>query len=527
MEGSSVPHDEVQGLPAPTGNRRSISRRKLLLSGGGGAIGIAALASSAFGGIHIGESNASHEVTPKPAMPPQGHFKTRPELVPPRLQIVDLDAGTAPGLVMLTPSLLPGVRGLSQAQAVTKGKGQMGVMITNNRGEVIWFQPTTQLATNLQVQSYRGQPVLTFWNGNIVNGMGFGKGYLLDHQYNNVATITGGNGLEADLHELTLTPQNTALITAYHKQAADVSAIGGPKNGSVFESVVQEIDIATGKVLFQWNSLDHVPVTDSYVKATGDTPVDYFHVNSVALWDNNSLLVSARNTWTVYRIDRRTGAVIWRLGGKRSNFAIGKGANFEWQHHVRRYQNGITVFDDAATPAEEPQSRALVLGVDETGKKVSLTRAYTHPAGLLTYYEGSIQMLPNGNAFVGWGTEPYSSEFNPSGGLIYDVRFPTNDQSYRAFRYEWTGTPVHPPQLVVHKDDIGGYAAYVSWNGATNVTYWQIFSGNSPKALKPVAVVLKAGFETAITVHPGGSYLAIAGLDLAGKRLGMSTPVKI
>ncbi|MDA8296728.1 MAG: arylsulfotransferase family protein [Actinomycetota bacterium] len=527
MAGPSVSDDNVQDVPAQSGNRHTISRRRLLLSGGGGAIGIAALAGSAFGGIRIGSSNASHEQSSAPATPPEGDFKTRPGLIPPRLQVVDLDAGTASGLVMLTPSLLPGVRGLSQAQAVAKGKGQMGVMIANNRGEVIWFQPTTELATNLQVQSYRGQPVLTFWNGQIVNGMGYGKGYLLDHQYQTIATIKAGNGLEVDLHELTLTPQNTALVTAYRKSATDVSAIGGPKNGSVFEGVIQEIDIATGKVLFQWNSLDHVPVTDSYTKATGDSPVDYFHINSVALWDDNSLLVSARNTWTVYRIDRRSGAIIWRLGGKRSNFAIEKGANFEWQHHVRRYNNGITVFDDAATPAEEPQSRALVLAVDESAKKVSLTKAYTHPAKLLTYYEGSIQMLANGNAFVGWGTEPYSSEFDPNGNLIYDVRFPTNDQSYRAFRYEWTGTPASPPQLVVDQDAIGGYAAYVSWNGATNVAYWQVLAGSSAKSLEPVAVVPKAGFETAITVHPGASYVAVAGLDLSGKRLGISAPAKV
>lgn len=527
MPAPSVSDDNGQELRSQSGNRRTISRRKLLVSGGGGALGIAALAGSAFGGIQIGSSNASHEPAARPTEIPEGHFKTRPELVPPRLQVVDLDAGTAPGLLMLTPSLLPGVRGLSQAQAVAKGKGQMGVMITNNRGEVVWFQPTNQLATNLQVQSYRGQPVLSFWNGQIVNGMGYGKGYLLDHEYHSVATIKAGNGLEVDLHELTLTPQNTALVTAYRKRAADVSAIGGPKNGSVFESVIQEIDVATNKVLFQWNSLDHVPVTDSYTKASGDVPVDYFHINSVALWDDNSLLVSARNTWTVYRIDRRSGAVIWRLGGKRSDFAIEKGANFEWQHHVRRYNNGITVFDDAAAPAEEPQSRALVLAVDESAKKVRLTRAYTHPAGLLTYYEGSIQMLANGNAFVGWGTEPYSSEFDAKGNLIYDVRFPTNDQSYRAFRYEWSGTPTSPPALVVDKDDIGGYAAYVSWNGATNVAYWQVLSGNSAKSLEPVAVVPKAGFETAITVHPGGPYLAVAGLDLSGKRLGISAPAKI
>lgn len=505
-----------------------VSRRKVLF--GGGVLGAAALAGAGAGGWSLGQGGASAPGAggaQTSAGELEGHFVTRPDLFPPHLQVADVGAGRASGHLMLTPSLVPGVRSLSQAQAVSKGKGQMGLMIAAPHGELAWFHPTKGLATDLQVQTYRGEPVLTYWTGRIDNGIGYGAGYLLDRSYRTVATVKAGNGLQTDLHELTLTPQHTALITAYRRRDADLSSIGGDKHGSVYESVVQEIDVATGKMLFEWNSLDHVGVDESYTPASPE-PMDYFHVNSVALWDDHSLLISGRNTWAVYRVDRRSGAVIWRLGGKKSDFRIGKGANFEWQHHVRRVgPTAMTVFDDAAVPVEERQSRALVLRVDESARRVSLTRAYTHPARLLAFYEGSVQILPDGNVFVGWGTEPYASEFDHEGNLLLDVRFPTNDQSYRAFRYDWHAAPEAPPDLVVTKDAIGGYAAHVSWNGATEVRHWQVISGSSPRSLSPVAHVPKANFETAITIHPAGSHVAVVALDRSGKRLAVSKTVRI
>lgn len=512
---------------------QGFSRRALLARGGQGALGFAALSAGGGLGLGLGSSaRAAAATTPRAgaAPAPTGDFKTAPHLVPPKLQVTDFGVSPAEGLVMTTPSPLPIGRSLTPVQAVAAGLGLSGMMISNpTNGGLIWFLPENGFSTNLQVQSYRGKPVLTYWTGRIVSGIGYGTGYLLDQHYNTVATVKAGNGLQADLHELYLTPQNTALITAYHTRPADLSAIGGPASGGqVFESVVQEVDIATGKVLMQWNSLDHVPVAESYIKMQGKGPQDYFHVNSAALWDNDHIIVSARSTWAAYLIDRRTGAIVWRLGGKKSDFALGKGARFYWQHHIRRYgAKQMTVFDDGAYPAEEPQSRGLVLNVDTTHKRVALAKAYTHPAGLLTYYEGSVQILPNGNVFVGWGTEPYSSEFKSSGELIADYRFPTNDQSYRAFRFPWTATPEAPPQITMEKDQIGGYAMHASWNGATEIAHWQVLSGTSTKTLEPVALVPKTGFETAITTHAKGPYVAAAALDIHGKRLGVSAPVRI
>jgi hypothetical protein len=498
-----------------------------LARGGQGALGIAALSAGRgfrLGGVALGSGGEERAATAAP--PPR--FPSAPDLVPPALEVVDFGASLENGLVMTTPSPLPIGRALTTAQAVEAGLGMSGMMITNPNGSLVWFLPESGLSTNLQVQQYRGQPVLSYWTGRIDNGIGYGSGYLLDLRYDTVAVVKAGNGLEADLHELTLTPQNTALVTAYRVRPADLSAIGGPEDGQVFESVVQEVDIATKRVLLQWNSLDHVPVSESYMKMQGKGPQDYFHVNSVALWDNRHLLVSARNTWAVYLVDRRSGALIWRLGGKRSDFSFGSGARFFWQHHVRRLgARQMTVFDDGAYPPEEPQSRGLILNVDTARMRVTLARAFEHPAKLLTYYEGSVQVLPDGNVFVGWGTEPYSSEFTATGELIADYRFPTNDQSYRAFRYPWTALPRTPPSIVLDKDDIGGYALRASWNGATEIASWQVLSGVSPGSLEPIAVVPKSGFETAITTHPRGPYVSVAALDVHGRRLGLARPLRI
>lgn len=518
------------------------SRRHLLKGAVAGATVLASagavgfeLAPSARGGGGAA-AGAARTLASRPKFDSAHHFRSRPDLMPLRVDLTR-DRSVTPRpvspsgtseVVLLTPSIVPGARGVDEAAALADGLGQEGVLLVDLHGDIVWFEPTAGLATNLQVQTYRGQPVLTYWTGSIVNGVGYGKGVVLDSSYRTIASIEAGNGLKTDLHELELTPQGTALITAYAKRGADLSGIGGPRDGTALDSVVQEIDIATGAVVFEWRSLDHVGVAESYAPVKGGGAFDYFHVNSVALDGPDRLLVSARNTWALYSVDRRTGEVLWRLGGKRSDFQQAKGASFAWQHHARRVAAAtITVFDDGAQPAVEPQSRGLVLAVDEQARTARLDHAYTHPAHLLAGFEGSIQTLPGGGAFVGWGDEPYYTEFAPDGSIVLDGRLPTNSQSYRAFRASWVGHPVELPALTLEKDAVGGAAAYVSWNGATDVASWQVLSGSSVRALEPIVTVAKGGFETAVTIHPKGTLVAAAGLDHAGRRLGVSKAISI
>lgn len=509
-------------------SHRALSRRQVLGLAGKSAIGAAIVSAGGAAGYGLRGTGQPSPRVPVSAATPTGaapRFASRPDLDPPRIQVVDLDAGASSGVVLVTPSLVPSARGVDEAEAIAEGKGQAGVMILDRRGELVWFQPTDGLATNLEVQQYRGQPVLTYWTGKIVDGIGYGKVVLLDGAYRTIATVTGGNGLQADLHDFTLTPQGTALVTAYTTRAADLRPVGGARHGMVQDGVVLEVDISTGRVLHEWHSLDHVGVDETYASLTAGA-FDYFHLNSVSLDDDANLLVSARNTWTLYKVDRTTGEVVWRLGGKRSDFAMGAATNFEWQHHARRLADRrLTVFDDAATPAEETQSRALVLVVDEATRTVTLDRAYTHPAKLLASYEGSVQVLPDGHVFVGWGTEPYYTEFDASGSVVLDARYPTNVQSYRAFRSPWTGRPASAPAIAASRDLVGGLAVHASWNGATEVASWLVLAGDDPAALEPVATLAKAGFETAMSARTTARYVAVAALDATGHELATSTAV--
>ncbi|MGH3238438.1 MAG: arylsulfotransferase family protein, partial [Streptosporangiaceae bacterium] len=379
------------------------------------------------------------------------HFVTRADLTPPALTIAHHDrtgrpAASDPPYIILAPAGYP-----------QTGPGVPGLMILNRHGSIVWYSPNTGFPASqgegrmdLKVQTYQGKPVLTWWEGRVDKGVGYGKAAIADSSYRTIATVNAGHGLQVDLHEFVITPQDTALITAVRPMPADLSALGGPKQGVALSGAVQEIDIASGRVLFQWDSLDHVPVTDTYVPLAGGTkaaPFDYFHVNSIAIAPDGDLLVSSRNTSAIYKVARPSGKVAWQVGGKRSSFQMGPGATFWFQHHVTpQGANALSVFDDGGSPpAKEPQSRAILLDLDTAGMRATLNRAYTHPAGLLAANQGSMQVLADGRVLVGWGNLPYFSEFAQDGTLLLDGQFPVGDQSYRALSADWTGHPEDKP----------------------------------------------------------------------------------
>ena len=252
----------------------------------------------------------------------------------------------------------------------------------------------------------------------------------------------------------------------------------------------QEVDLRTGKVLFDWDSLDHVALDETHQAVAGagtpTQPFDYFHINSIAEDADGNLLISARNTWTVYKVDRESGRVLWRLNGKKSDFTMGAGSHFYWQHDARAPASGtITLFDDGASPAEEKQSRALVLAVDTKSMHVRLAHSYLHPAGFLAANQGSTQLLADGRVFVGWGNQPYFSEFAPDGTLLLDGQMPLNIQSYRAFAHDWAGRPAGAPVAAVLENPAGGVVAYASWNGATDISTWTVLAGPPRRRPRP------------------------------------------
>jgi hypothetical protein len=394
-------------------------------------------------------------------------------------------------------------------------------------GEVVWFHETTpRTAMNFRAGTLAGKPVLTWWEGKSKNGVGEGECVIVDASYRELARFKAGAHRPADLHEFLITPRGTALVTANETRELDLRSLGGRSRWPVVGSVIQELEIPSARVVFDWRSLDHVPLAESHQKI--GPRFDYFHANSIALDSDGNLLVSARNTWAIYKLDRRTGAIIWRLGGKKSDFAMGPGTTFAWQHDARSHERGtvISLFDDGAAPPVEPQSRALLLRLDTRGMRATLERAYVHHPRLLAKYTGNAQVLPGGDVLVGWGSEPYFTEFARDGSVRFDARFPKGGQTYRALRFPWAGNPSEPPALTARSTE-RGRVLYASWNGATRVESWRLLTGPRQSDLAASLTVRRRGFETPIGPLGVTGYAAVAALDGQGRELARSHPLRI
>ena len=271
------------------------------------------------------------------------HFHSEPGLLPPSIQVLSGRLGGSAGDVFTAPKIK---------------KGQDGAMITDEQGKLAWFHraPRGMSIYDFRTQTYRGRPVLTWWEGKILFGKGLGRGVIYDSSYRRIATVRAANGYRNDEHEFMLTPRGTALITIAVPVTYDLRSVGGPKHGAVYDTAIQEIDVKTGLVEFEWHGVGRIPFTDSYERyhAHRKAPFDPFHVNSIDPQPNGDLLISARNTDAAYELNRRTGAIRWQIGGKRSSFRMGSGSRFVGQHDVRRGRNGtITVFDNGAGVSEQ------------------------------------------------------------------------------------------------------------------------------------------------------------------------------
>jgi hypothetical protein len=524
---------------------RGWTRRAFLKAGGVlivGATSLGALALTA-GTPTTRSSRPSASASPVPVA--RRRYRSRPDLSSAPVAVAAPTGAMAPGLVFLTPN---------------NGLAPDGLLIADNAGKPIWIRPDTGFnAANFRSAEYRGKPVLTWWEGGVNGGYGSGQLVIVDDAYRELARFEAGAGRKADIHEFQITPDQTALILTDGGVPNPPGASPPPFQN--WDCVVEAVDIVTGTVLFEWHSADHIspdesvlpqpsataspkpgstaaaPTVSPTVSSTpSSTPAgsiaapvqpvfDSVHVNSIELDRDGNLLVSARNTSTVYKVDRTTGAIRWRLGGKHSDFAMGKGTTFALQHDARRHPDGsITIFDDGVAPGP---SRAIVLDVDEVAMTASLIRSYPHPHAKLAMSQGNMQVLPNGNVFVGWGSTGYASEFSAGGELVFDADFSGSVQSYRCFRFPWAGHPMDAPAVAVDPVTNGTAVVYVSWNGATEVTDWQVVSGDDPGGLASIGTFPRTDFETVLAVHPSGGLLAVRALDAHGDVLGTSATVTL
>ena len=446
-------------------------------------------------------------------------FRSRPDLKPPTVTVTAHAAGASPGDLLIAPY---------------SGPGQYGPMILDESGQLVWFKPLARgtRAADFRVQSYEGAPALTWWQDPLIAGGSSKSGLVIaDSSYKTIAVVRAGNGYQPDLHEFQLTPRGTALITVFDGIDCDLRSVGGPADGAVADTLLQEIDVKTGLVRYEWHSLDHVALSESYASARHSSqlkPFDYFHINSIDVQPNGDLLLSARNTWAAYDIAAKTGKVRWRLEGKRSSFRMGPGTRTAWQHDARRQQDGtITFFDNGASPSVHTQSRAIQLALDTQQMSASLVRAENHATPLVAGSQGNLQTLAGGDWLIGWGEVPYISEYGPGGELLFDAHLPAGYESYRAYRLPWSAHPSGSPALATGVEG-GRELLYASWNGATQISSWRVLTGSLPTTLTPLASTARSGFETAITLPAGaGPYAAVQALDGQGAVIGASAAVRI
>ena len=406
---------------------------------------------------------------------PQPHdyqsFHSRPDLKPPTVTVGTHSPTASPGDIFLAPY---------------SGPGQYGPMILDESGGLVWFKPLAPgtRAADFRVQSYEGRPVLTWWQDPLVQGNVSKAGEVIaDSSYRTIATLRAGNGYQPDLHEFQLTPRGTALITVYNGIDCNLCLRRRARDGAVADTLLQELDVKSGLVRYEWHSLDHVALSESYASARHSSkvkPFDYFHINSIDVQPNGDLLVGARNTWAAYFISPRSGKVRWRLEGKRSSFKMGPGTRTAWQHDARRQSDGsITFFDNGASPSVHRQSRAIDLRLDTAHMTATLVREVVHPNPLVAGSQGNLQTLADGDWMVGWGEVPYLTEFSATGQLLFDAHLPSSYESYRVYRLPWSGDPSDRPAR-----SLAGAGAkkllYVSWNGATTVASWQVSRARLP-----------------------------------------------
>ncbi len=510
----------------PNGDRRPhtrLRRRDMLMAAGGLSAGLLAGMASSRAVASVRKSSAGSTSAPSATTSSSAASATvnvpllrfeSSMLSAAKITVTTLASGElAPGLLFATPNT-----------------GQYSAIIYDNTGSPVWIAPRGETTTDLRVQQYKGNPVLTYWAGRINNQVGNGQGHgvILDTSYRTIAEVSAGAGLLSDLHEFELTAGGTALVTAYPARSADLTSVGGPAQGWLYDCHIQEIDVATNDLLFDWRASDHIGLDESYqpLGATGtdiSTPYDAYHFNAISADSDATLLLSARHTHTVYSIDRSTGEIAWRMGGKKSDFTVDPDAAFAWQHHARRQSaNEISLFDNHTLDATGT-SRGLLLAVDDQAKTVKLKQEYTRPNHLGNAM-GSTQLLGNGNVLVGWGTQNAATEFSSDGTALWEAGS-LGLGCYRVARSEWTGEPATTPDIAVTSDS-DRLTVHASWNGATKVATWRVLTGESDSALTKAADVERSGFETSTSVAHA-AVIQVQALDAQGAVLGQSRTVHV
>ncbi|KZV76550.1 hypothetical protein PENSPDRAFT_747723 [Peniophora sp. CONT] len=407
-----------------------------------------------------------------------------------------------------------------------------GPMIYDRNGSLVWIGSAMFGGSfDLNLQEYNGSNVLTVWNASDTC-------WIMDDTYSIIAEVHSVGGEGVDLHECAISKDTntTVMITVNNNiENFDLSAFDGPTNGTLIDSWFQEIDIATGALLFNWSMFNHISPFESFaVPGNGvasDAIWDAYHMNSIDKSAEGDYLISVRHLHQLIKISKDDKSVIWQLGGKNSSFTIGEGAQFEWQHHARfnpEDNSFISLFDDGATEfsIDEPVAHGLYISYDTTNWTVTAEQQFfPEPFQNFSTSQGSMQRFLDGTAVVGYGANPWITEHASDGTVRFSLSLGNGSiengaiESYRAFKVNFTGNPTHPPALAIRNE-----TAFFSWNGKTAVRAYDVLTGPSVDNLAVWASVTRAGFETNVSLAGNTEPLvAVAALNKGGQELGRTS----
>lgn len=486
-------------------------------------------------------------------------YKSRPDLAAPVLNItIPATNETADGLIFYTPESI-------YADNTGHGPAQSGPYIFTDKGDLVWsgFGYVGPRSENFLVQDYRGQKVLTIFEGSHNSPMGHGHGHtsIFDNKYRLLKQITGGGHKLADQHEFLIFDNHSAVFTVYDPEIADLSDYGAKSDSQqwILDNKIQKVDTDTNRVLWEWSSLENIdPAGTNLTLESGNagTGVNssqawhYFYMNAFDIdTENNNYLLSARSMCTIFKIDGDTGKTIWQLGGPNSNFTLGDGVDFCWQHDTRMHQKYlqhetkgskeiISFFDNSAhenlAGGPDLQARAYSAGkvveLDTENWSAKLIAEFRAPGDLSVRSQGNLQLLPNGNAFINWGYNGAMSEHKPDGTTIFfsgmdSGKLGPGSENYRAFKFDWHALPYEEPALVAFKES-NGTSFYVSWNGDTETKAWKFFGEDEKGQKKLLGQAHRTGFETSFRTSHKPVRVVAEAFDARGHRLVSSSVVK-
>ncbi|TEY45985.1 hypothetical protein BOTCAL_0324g00040 [Botryotinia calthae] len=462
---------------------------------------------------------------------PNRTYTTRPDLISPRLNVLQDDPRCDDGLYTMISLRGDKVHITGQSP-----------MIHDHQGNLVWMNASYGETFGLNVQRYKNVDYLTFWQGDdSVGGHGEGVYILLDSQYKEAYRLTAGNNALGDLHEFHITPEGTALLTQYILKEMPIQYRRRTRQGWVWDSIIQEINIGTNEILFEWHASEHFNTEDSYFPTGGaglrsSHGFDFFHINSIDKDGLGNYLISSRYYQSVSYIDGKTGVILWELGGKRNSFkdlSEGKATTFSWQHdaHWTADHKGITLFDNGARYGLRPQaesSRAIHISLDLEAMTAEILREYVNPRKILSASQGSMQVLESGNVMVGYGYNAAWTEYSSEGEVLCDVHIGSQKtfntgavQTYKVLKHAWVGRPDTVPDVNVMQNNV-----YVSWNGATEVRKWVLEGAKTDRGeggeeeFQMVAEVQKSEFETEILFQrKAWCWVRVVALDGEGVKL--------